>query len=141
MIRALYLWLSRRAARKAKECTCTCSEYSPEQHQAAIKHRITAETEGEFKRALYAAERKGSRPIFYVPDPFQPDRRFEVARIKRGEACKLSDAWWERPDNAHVMREEDRAVIRIVREDLKGWRDFDRLPVSVGPFFLLGDPC
>jgi hypothetical protein len=119
---------------------CTCGEYTLEQKHAAINHDITAETEGEFKRALAEAERKGARPIFYLPDPFNRDKCYELATIKRGESCKLARPWWESPENARLLRPEDIACMRIIRADLDGWRDFNSLPTSVGPHVILGEP-
>jgi hypothetical protein len=123
---------------------CTCGAWTPKERALAANHGLSAQTVGEMRVKLRIAERRGARPVYFIPDPFYPARRIEVALLKSAESGVTfapNFAWWDQPTNEHLLKPEQRAVIRLGLEDLRTWARGDALPVSMGPHFVLGEPC
>ena len=125
---------------------CSCDGFSASDRNAAARHGLSATSASQLQGLIASAERRGARPVYYMPEPFRPERRIEVALIKRAVSgayyvLRPERPWWEQETNAHVLRPEDRAVIRLGIEDLRTWARGDALPVSMGPHFVLGEPC
>lgn len=81
-----------------------------------------------------------TRPVYYTPDPWEPDERYEIATLFR---CSHTQgvgelAWGHREAWPH-LRPQDHVLISIVMEDLDGESCWSELPASVGPHVTLGD--
>lgn len=80
------------------------------------------------------------RRVYYRPQPWTDEGRIEVGKLVRAQNGTrfVSNSDVEK-DHPH-LRVEDVAVIRIANEDLGSHTNFNRLPSSIGPHFVLGEP-